>query len=101
MGSTIRRRCCKRPRRLPGPIEWIEGALATCAPVVDPDLIYSNATLHWVPDHAELFPRLAGFLKAGGCLAVQMPLSFDAPSHRLMRETLLSGSATQRVGSRI
>src|SRR4029077_3729814 len=27
----------------------------------------------------------------GGCLAVQMPLSWSAPSHRLMRETLASG----------
>jgi len=41
-----------------------------------------------VEGHDELFPQLAGFLKPGGCLAVQMPLSWHLPSHRLMRETL-------------
>jgi trans-aconitate 2-methyltransferase len=34
---------------------------------------------------------LAGFLKAGGCLAVQMPLSWEAVSLRLMRATLADG----------
>src|SRR4051794_21286374 len=38
-------------------IQWIEGDVTTWTPVEPPDLIYSNATLHWVPDHAELFPR--------------------------------------------
>ena len=37
------------------------------------DLIFSNAALHWVPDHAALLPRLAARLSAGGQLAVQLP----------------------------
>jgi trans-aconitate 2-methyltransferase len=49
-------------------------------------VIFSNAVLHWLPDHAALFPRLAGFLPAGGVLAVQMPRQFAAPSHALMRQ---------------
>jgi trans-aconitate 2-methyltransferase len=44
-----------------------------------------------VEDHQALFPRLVGYLRGGGCLAVQMPLSWEAPSHRLMRETLANG----------
>jgi trans-aconitate 2-methyltransferase len=56
-----------------------------------PDVLYSNAALHWLGDHDTLFPRLAGFLGAGGCLAVQMPLSWDAPSHRIMRDLLENG----------
>lgn len=75
----------------PGPIEWIEADIAAWAPPAPADLIYTNATLQWLPDHAELFPRLLGYLRPGGCLAVQMPLSWDAPSHRLMRETLANG----------
>ncbi|MBV0911266.1 methyltransferase domain-containing protein [Anianabacter salinae] len=55
-------------------------------PVRTPALIFSNALLHWLPDHAALFPRLAGCLAPGGVLAVQMPRQFDAPSHRLIRE---------------
>ena len=55
------------------------------------DLIYSNSTLHWLNQHNQLFPKLLGLLKKGGCLAVQMPLSWGMPSHRLMRETLSNG----------
>ncbi|MGW0987461.1 trans-aconitate 2-methyltransferase [Streptomyces sp. NPDC002486] len=50
------------------------------------DLIISNATLQWVPGHAERFPDWVAGLKPGGTLAFQVPGNFDAPSHRLMRE---------------
>ena len=53
-----------------------------------PDIIYSNAALHWLPDHRELFPRLIKQLRPGGCLAVQMPANFNAPSHMLIRGVL-------------
>lgn len=48
-----------------------------------PALIFSNAALHWVGDHAALFPRLVEMLAPGGTLAVQMPHQNNAPSHRL------------------
>lgn len=51
-----------------------------------PALIFSNAALHWLGDHAGLMPRLAGMLVQGGVLAVQMPRQFLAPSHRLLRD---------------
>ena len=75
----------------PGEVQWVEADIENWVPHETPDLIYSNATLHWVKGHYDLFPRLAGFLRAGGCLAVQMPLSWEATSLRLMRETLADG----------
>lgn len=48
------------------------------------DVIVSNATLQWVPDHLELLPRLVGSLADDGWLAIQVPANFDAPSHRLL-----------------
>ena len=45
------------------------------------DLIFSNAALHWLPDHRGLFARLTAALAPGGQLAVQMPFNFDHPSH--------------------
>jgi trans-aconitate 2-methyltransferase len=72
-------------------IAWIEADVAGWQPDGAPDLIYSNATLQWLDDHDALIPRLFGLLAPGGCLAVQMPMSWDLPSHRLMRETLAHG----------
>ena len=82
----------------PGRIEWVRADITQWEPERAPDLIYSNAALHWLDGHAALFPRLFGFLAPGGCLAVQMPLSYSMPSHVLMRETLADGSVD---GSRL
>ena len=82
----------------PGRIEWIQADIAGWEPERAPELIYSNAALHWIDDHAAFFPRLFGFVAPGGCLAVQMPLSFSMPSHVLMRETLANGGVN---GSRL
>ena len=53
-------------------------------------LIFSNAALHWLPDHASLLAKLAGYLAPGGVLAVQMPRQFMAPSHRFLRDIAAS-----------
>jgi trans-aconitate 2-methyltransferase len=50
------------------------------------DVLVSNATLQWVPEHRKLLPRLAGFLAPGGWLAFQVPGNFEEPSHRLLHE---------------
>ena len=60
--------------------------IASWVPGSPPALIFSNAALHWLPDHDHLMPRLAGFLAPGGVLAVQMPRQFLAPSHRFLRD---------------
>ena len=45
------------------------------------DLIFSNAAVHWVPDHERLFTRFAEALKPHGQLAIQMPANYTHPSH--------------------
>jgi trans-aconitate 2-methyltransferase len=50
------------------------------------DLIFSNAALHWIPDHERLFARLTKMLAPGGQLAVQMPANDDHASHRTAAE---------------
>jgi trans-aconitate 2-methyltransferase len=80
----------------PGKVRWLEADVRAWSPEEPPDLIFSNAMLHWVEGHHELFLHLIGLLKPGGCLAVQMPLSWDLPSHRLMRETLADGGSGRK-----
>jgi trans-aconitate 2-methyltransferase len=62
-------------------------------------LIFSNATLHWLPDHAALFSHLMRQLLPGGVLAVQMPANFAEPSHALIRELALTPAYRDRLGS--
>lgn len=67
--------------------DWLMQAdIALWMPDEAPALIFSNAALHWVNDHSTLMPRLVEQLRPRGCLAVQMPRQFDAPSHRLLRD---------------
>ena len=63
------------------------------------DLIYSNAALHWLDDHAALMPRLMGLLKPGGVLAVQMPRNYAAPAHKALGETLSIGPWRERLAA--
>ncbi len=63
----------------------IEADIAGWEALVPPALIFSNAALNWLPDHATLMPRLARMLRPGGMLAVQMPRQGEAPSHRLLQ----------------
>ena len=60
-------------------------------------MIYANAALQWVPDHATVIPRLLGLLAPGGTLAIQVPDNRNEPSHRLMREVAAAGPWAQAL----
>lgn len=62
------------------------------------DLVFCNAVLHWLPDHAGVFDRMLSWLGPGGWLAVQMPANFDEPSHVLMRKVARSARWESAVG---
>jgi trans-aconitate 2-methyltransferase len=56
--------------------QWIEGDIGVWAGNRTGDrfdLVFTNAALQWLPDHATLFPKMIGAV---------------APSHRLLRETM-------------
>ena len=57
--------------------DWQEGPV---------DIVLANASLHWVPDHADVIRRWRDALAEGGQLAVQMPANADHPSHRVSSE---------------
>ena len=83
-------------KEAPG-IVWQCQSIANWAPDRAADLIYSNAALHWLPNHQALFRRLMGCLTPGGVLAVQMPRNFSEPSHALIRETVAGGPWRDRL----
>ncbi|KQN52934.1 trans-aconitate methyltransferase [Pseudomonas sp. Leaf48] len=63
------------------------------------DVIFANAVLQWVPDHATLLPALVSKLAPGGSLAIQMPDNLNQPSHRLMREVAADGPWAAKLAS--
>lgn len=78
-------------------IQWVEADLAAWRAPRPADVIYSNAALHWLPDHDRLFPALIRMLAPGGVLAVQMPRNFGAASHTLIAEAVRSGPWRRRL----
>jgi trans-aconitate 2-methyltransferase len=50
------------------------------------DVVFANASLHWVPDHRSVLGRWAGSLRAGGQMAVQVPANADHPAHLVAAE---------------
>lgn len=82
-------------------IDWQVADLKTWNPRTAPELLYSNAALHWLGDHAMLFSRLVSLLPPDGVLAVQMPRNFAEPSHTTIFETIRAHSWEDRLLSLI
>ena len=72
-------------------IDWQVGDVNTWLPDRPVDVIFSNATLHWIDSHELLVPRLRGHLSDTGVLAVQVPDNWDAPTHRVPATILDEG----------
>jgi len=72
-------------------IEWEVGDIGTWEPSEPAELIFTNAALHWITGHEELFTRLMSSVAPGGVFAVQMPRNFGALSHTSISEAAKSG----------
>jgi trans-aconitate 2-methyltransferase len=82
----------ERAQRTNAPVKWQVEDIRGWEPAGRQDLIFSNAALHWLDDHASLFPRLGSYLTGNGVLAVQMPDNWRAPTHRVPAEILDDGT---------
>jgi len=75
------------------------GDLRTWAAEGDPaDVLVSNATLQWVPDHLELMPSLVGRVRTGGWFAFQVPGNFAEPSHAIRRDLAAEAPYAEHLG---
>ncbi|WP_205471638.1 trans-aconitate 2-methyltransferase [Nocardioides sp. SYSU D00038] len=59
------------------------GDLRTWTPAAPVDVLVSNATLQWLPDHVDLLPALVDRVRPGGWFGFQVPGNHDQPSHTL------------------
>ncbi|MFF4400855.1 trans-aconitate 2-methyltransferase [Streptomyces sp. NPDC001480] len=80
-----------------GRLDFAPADARTWTPAEPHDLIISNATLQWVPGHADRFADWVAALAPGGTFAFQVPGNFSAPSHRLMRSLAHSARWKDRL----
>lgn len=73
------------------------GDVADWTPKPGTEVVISNATLQWVPDHPRLLIRWAGQLASESWIAMQVPGNFDAPSHLAVRELVRRGEWSERL----
>jgi trans-aconitate 2-methyltransferase len=71
---------------LPPNVSFRVGDLRNWTPAEAVDVLVSNATLQWVPDHLERLAHLVAQVRPGGFFAFQVPANFAEPSHRLLDE---------------
>lgn len=60
------------------------------------DVVFSNAALQWVGDHALVLPQLMKHVSGGGAFAFQVPGNYDAPAHQMMRSLAQSDAWRKR-----
>jgi trans-aconitate 2-methyltransferase len=56
------------------------------APAGGVDVLVSNATLQWLPEHLDLLPGLVAQVAPGGWFAFQVPANFGEPVHVIRGE---------------
>jgi len=76
---------------------FVKQDIESWRPTEPVDLIFANAALHFLPDHAQLMARLLSFLRPDGRLAVQMPDIVYEPSHAAMRMVAADGPWASRL----
>lgn len=50
------------------------------------DIVFSNACIQWIPNHAELLSHLMNLLDKGGVLAVQIPANYEEPIYKIIAD---------------
>jgi trans-aconitate 2-methyltransferase len=85
-------------QRLPG-LNFELADIANWNPDQTFDVILANASLQWLPNHTELYPRLVSKLTPGGSLAVQTPDNLQEPAHLLARQIAVEGPWASKIGA--
>ena len=66
--------------------EWVLGDIEGYSADPACDVVFSNAALQWVPNHANLVRRLFGEVAQGGALAFQIPSGAYSPVRSFIHE---------------
>ncbi len=78
-------------------MQWIQGDASAIATDTKYDIVFSNATIQWIPDHEQLIPRFLGLVEKGGALAVQIPKFRDMPMGMIVGRVAAKGRWKNRT----
>jgi trans-aconitate 2-methyltransferase len=67
--------------------QWIVGDALTLEINQTYDIVFSNAAIHWIPNHDVLIPRLFQLVNKNGILAIQIPANHDSPLYKIIVRT--------------
>jgi trans-aconitate 2-methyltransferase len=76
---------------------WEQADISGWGPQRAFNLVYSNAALQWIPDHAALMVQLFKTVAPGGALAFQIPSSTYATVRTLIHEISHNATWTDRM----
>lgn len=54
------------------------------------DIVFSNACIQWIPDHKQLIRNMLNLCNTNGILAVQIPMNYEEPIHKIIGEVSTS-----------
>ncbi|MEE3719900.1 methyltransferase domain-containing protein [Tumidithrix elongata RA019] len=66
--------------------KWVLSNIASWSAEIPFDLVFSNATLQWLPNHGKLFAHLFSQVALGGALAIQVPAHYQSPLRQVVDE---------------
>ncbi len=63
------------------------------------DIVFSNACIQWIPDHRKLLKNMMDLLNENGVLAIQTPMNYDEPIHKIISFISSSGKWKEKFNS--
>jgi trans-aconitate 2-methyltransferase len=66
--------------------KWIVADASNCTSNAKYDIVFSNATIQWIPNHQNLFKRLFNLVNNEGVLAIQVPKFNEMPLSRAIQK---------------
>jgi trans-aconitate 2-methyltransferase len=78
-------------------VEWVVADIEDWWAREPFDVVFSNAALHWLPDHGLLVERILGNVTQGGALAFQIPSTTHAMIRTLIHDVALGGPWASRM----
>lgn len=63
------------------------------------NVVFTNACIQWIPDHPTLLKQMMDILYEGGILAVQIPINYNEPIHRIIRDVANSDKWKSKISS--